>query len=242
MLLLPGATWRPISYRTNAHPFPNRPQGWCMHVVVGNGSPLSYWERLPVGDRAFAHAWVAKDGHSEQYQDLAMQAWAAVGANPLYWHFETEGFQNEPLTAAQIHTLATWHNFLKVPDQRTPSLGAPGIACHFDGGAAWGNHDCPDAVPGKGPRSLQIPAIIALAKQLRSGGPVEPLTLAALMGWDATDQVGEPANLQTVIGRVYKRTAQITDMMDALQSLGAQVQALQQAVAALAAHPAPPGP
>jgi hypothetical protein len=235
---LPGAIWTPLSYRLDAPLFTAKPKGWLLHVVVGNGSPLNYWEGRPAGGRAFAHAWVAKDGHSEQYQELDREAWHAAGANATYWGFETEGYPSEPLTTAQIATLARWHVALGVMDAQVGRPGDPGIGAHYQGGALWGGHTCPDPSPGAGPRSRQRTDILFAAAQLRRAGdqPVTPddaaLFLKTLASWDVSGQIGEPSpvNFQTLLGRLYRG-------MGALQ---AEVTYLAQQVSILtAAHPAP---
>lgn len=242
---LPGAIWSPLSYAGNARPFASPPRGWLLHVVVGNGDPGPYWETLTGRRQAFAHGWVAKDGHSRQYQGLDMQAWHASGANPLYWGFETEGYPGEPLTPAQIQTLATWHVALGTPDVLVGQPSDPGIGCHYQGGAAWGGHDCPDSVPGSGPRSRQRTDILAAAALLRTGGTIvtkddAQLFVTALAGWDVSAQIGSatPVNFQTAFGRLFKTEAANAADLDTLK---AEVTYLANLVAALVAatHPAP---
>jgi len=164
---LPGATWRPVSYRAEAGAFPATPLGWILHVVVGNGSPWGTFEHAPAGSRRFSTAWVAKDGSSEQYTELTGKPWAQAAGNLTYWAFETEGYPTEPLTDAQIDTLARWHNAIGADDTLASAPGQRGIGTHYMGGSAWGGHTCPDPAPGAGPRSHQRAAIIDRAKALR---------------------------------------------------------------------------
>ncbi len=168
--LLPGAVWRPVSYRAEAGAFSTAPIGWILHVVVGNGSPWGTFEHAPAGSRKFSHGWVAKDGRGEQYAELTGKSWAQGAGNPLYWAFETEGYPTEPLTDAQIETLARWHNTLGAADALAEAPGQRGIGTHYMGGSAWGGHTCPDPSPGAGPRSHQRGAIVARAQALR--GPL----------------------------------------------------------------------
>ena len=70
LLYLPGAVWRPVSYRADAGKFTTPPLGYIVHVVVGNGSPWRTFQTAVSPYRRFSHGWVAKDGTSEQYQTL----------------------------------------------------------------------------------------------------------------------------------------------------------------------------
>lgn len=167
-IYLPGALWRPVSYRAEAGGFATTPLGWILHVVVGNGSPWSTFEHAPAGSRRFSTAWVAKDGRAEQYTELTGKSWAQAAGNGAYWSFETEGYPTEPLTDAQITTLATWHNSLGAMDTLAEAPGQRGVGTHYMGGSAWGGHTCPDPVAGAGPRSRQRDAILARARELRA--------------------------------------------------------------------------
>ena len=167
------ALWKPVSYRDQAGKLTS-PVGWMLHVVVGNGSPFATFENAVGAYQRFSHIWVAKDGHVEQYTEMSNKAWAAVAANALYWHAETEGFPNEPLTDAQVKKLAEFHNFIGAADTVTDTPGGSGIGVHYMGGAAYGNHSCPDPVSGAGPRSKQRQSIIDYAVQLRGDLPHVP--------------------------------------------------------------------
>ena len=173
-LYLPGAKWCPITYRAEAGKFSGgNPLGYLPHVQQGNGSLFGYFNRLTSPNRLFSTAWIAKDGHSEQYTELTGKPWAQAAGNATYWAFECEGYVGEPLTAAQINTLAVWHNYLGVPDVLANAPGQRGIGLHRMGGAAWGGHSCPGDI-----RAAQRPAIIARAKALRGAplpGPASPI-------------------------------------------------------------------
>ena len=173
-LYLPGARWMPVTYRADAGKFTTPPLGYIPHVPVSNGSLFNFFNRLVSPNRKFSTAWVAKGGHSEQYQSLDMKPWAQAAGNGQYHAFEVEGYPNEPYTAAQIDTLARWHNFLGTPDTLANAPGQRGIGTHYMGGAAWGGHTCPDPVAGAGPRSRQRPQIIARARLLRGNHPTPP--------------------------------------------------------------------
>ena len=170
-LYLPGAKWMPISYRADAGLFTTPPLGYIPHVPVSNGSLFAYFNGLVSPNRKFSTAWIAKDGHSEQYQSLDMKPWAQAAGNGQYHAFEVEGYPNEPYTAAQIETLARWHNFLGTADRLAETPGAKGVGTHYMGGRLWGGHTCPDPVAGAGPRSKQRTAIIARAQALRKPTP-----------------------------------------------------------------------
>jgi len=170
-LYLPGAAWRPITYRAEAGTFtPGQPIGWIGHVQVGNGSLWAYFEHAVSPNRKFSTAWVTKDGHSEQYTELNREPWAQGAGNASYHAFECEGYPNEPYTPAQINTLATWHNFLSTPDLLANAPGERGVGVHSMGGQAYGGHSCCGPV-----RQAQRPAIIARAQTLRGGKPLPPV-------------------------------------------------------------------
>jgi hypothetical protein len=164
--LLPFAAWRPVSYRADAGSFTQTPLGWILHVVVGDGSPFGTFEGAVSPDRRFSTGWVAKDGHVEEFTELTMRSWAQASGNPLYWSFETEGFPNEPLTDAQILSLAKIHNVLGAADAVIDKVGDRGVGTHVMGGAEWGGHSCPGPI-----RAGQRADIIAKARELRGPNP-----------------------------------------------------------------------
>jgi len=170
-LYLPGAAWRPISYRAESGLFaPGQPVGYIPHVQVGNGGLWAYFEHAVSPDRKFSNAWVAKDGHSEQYAELNRKPWAQAAGNGNYRAYECEGQPSEPYTAAQINTLATWHNFTGDPDVLANAPGHPGVGLHNMGGAAYGGHSCPGPI-----RQAQRSEIIARAQVLRGGKVLPPV-------------------------------------------------------------------
>jgi N-acetylmuramoyl-L-alanine amidase len=138
----PGATWRPVTYAPAARVFSKPPLGWILHVTVSNGSPWSGFETAPMGKRRFSHLWVAKDGRAEQFAELDHDSWAQGDGNDLYWSVETEGYPEEPLSLAQVETLARWHIWCGADDALANQPGWPGIGTHYMGGAAWGGHSC----------------------------------------------------------------------------------------------------
>ena len=170
-LYLPGAAWRPISYRAESGLFaPGQPVGYIPHVQVGNGGLWAYFEHAPAGNRKFSNAWIKKDGTSEQYAELNRKPWAQAAGNGNYRAYECEGDPSEPYTAAQINTLATWHNFTGDPDMLANAPLQRGIGTHNMGGAAYGGHSCPGPI-----RQGQRDLIIARAVALRVPKPLPPV-------------------------------------------------------------------
>jgi hypothetical protein len=165
-----------VSYRADSGKFAATPLGWILHVVVGNGSPWATFEGAVSPARRFSTGWVAKDGRGEQFTELECIPWAQAAGNPKYWAFETEGYPSEPLTDAQVETLAKWHNFLHTADRLAETPGAAGVGTHYMGGVTWGGHTCPDPQAGAGPRSKQRAAIIARAIALRNPQEDDMLT------------------------------------------------------------------
>jgi hypothetical protein len=160
----PEAARRPVRWAGATHPWAARPLGWVLHVVVGDGSPWATFDRSTPPNRRFSHWWVAKDGRAEQYAPSSVASWAQGGGNGTYWSVETEGMPGQPLTDAQVATLARLHRWLGVADRIAASPVEVGISCHFVGGQAWGGHTCPDPAPGAGPRSHQRADIIRRAQ------------------------------------------------------------------------------
>lgn len=179
---MPGAVHKPIPYRSAAGRFTHTPLGWILHVVVGNGSPYKGFANAPKDGRKFSTFWVSKTGVIEQYAETYYKSWAQRDGNGDYWSVETEGFPEEPLTAAQIKSLAKIHNFLGAADAIASRPGQKGIGTHYMGGAAWGGHSCPDPVghEGKGPRSHQRAAILTAS---HSAPPPPPKKKVHKMQW-----------------------------------------------------------
>lgn len=173
----PRAIYRPVEYCDESSPFRSTPLGWILHVVVGNCSPFGTFEHAPRGNRRFSTLWIGKDGRVEQYAPLQYKPWAQSAGNSTYWAVETEGFPDEPLTDAQIDSLARWHIYSGSPDQIANEPGQRGIGTHVMGGVDWGNHECPGRI-----RAGQRQAILDRVAQIRSGNaskvtpvPAEPI-------------------------------------------------------------------
>lgn len=205
--LYSGATYRPVSYATEATEM-GRPRGWVLHVTVMNGSPYDVFQRAVRPKRRFSHLWVSRTGRVEQYQTLDRASWAQGAGNTEWWSVETEGFDTDPLTSAQIESLARIHNFLKAADTVAVSPNGIGIGTHEMGGSAWGAHACPGRA-----RANQRAAIIERARQLRNGEHnVSPEDIDAIASAVVTkmfnttvpsDETPNP-KFQTLLSRVYK--------------------------------------
>lgn len=156
-----------MPYLTDTSKFQAIPRGWILHVTVMNGSPHDLFAKNVPGSRKFSTGWVSKTGAIEFYSPLNTEPWAQVDGNSEYWAFETEGFPTEPLTNAQIRSLARIHAALELFTGRDYSHvidkpGQVGVGTHQMGGVAWGNHACPGAV-----RAGQRQQIIDLAQSFR---------------------------------------------------------------------------
>lgn len=182
-LYLPGAAWRPISYRGESGFFTaGQPVGEIPHVQVGNGGLWSMFEHAVKPNRKFSTAWVGKDGHSEQYAETNRKPWAQGAGNANYRAYEVEGFPSEPYTSAQINVLATWHNFTSCPDVLADAPLRPGVGTHNMGGLAYGGHSCPGPL-----RQAQRSLIIARAIAIRGvalPAPVKPVATKIVLKVD----------------------------------------------------------
>ena len=143
MPIVPFAKWEPVPSHSGAM---SAHQGLVLHVQVGNGDCFSEFD-VPANN-ASSTWWVSKTGQLVQYVDSDLTAWAEGAGNSTWNSVETEGYPNEPLTNAQMLTLArlyawgvnTYHWPLKTAE--TPS--DTGFGWHGMGGVPWGNHpNCP---------------------------------------------------------------------------------------------------
>ena len=236
--LLPGAVWKPISYRLDAPKFSAPPLGYIVHVPVSNGSLFNYFNGLKSPGRKFSHAWIPKKDHGkpEQYQSLDRQSWAQADGNPLYWAFEVEGFPGEPMDDAQLDTLATWHRFLGVADRIATAPGQKGIGTHSMGGAAWGGHSCPGTI-----RTAQLPKILDRLQE--DDMAMTPAERAQLIDDIATavvtKPVPRPGNYDVALG-AQVGSANV-NAYRALQILNAQDPAAMTAAVTAAVKAAQPG-
>lgn len=116
--------------------------GLILHVCEGNGDQFK-WFNNPNAD-ASSHFWVGKNGDIEQYVPLGTKAWAQANGNGTYASVETEGFTNEPLTDAQLNSIARIYAWGGWPRELAEVPGQAGFGWHGMGGASWGGHfGCP---------------------------------------------------------------------------------------------------
>ena len=139
----PGAVWKPVPSHSGAM---NAHTGLVLHVQQGDNSPYG-WFSVPE-HKASSHWWVAKDGTLEQYVDSDDTAWAQAAGNGTWNSVETEGYDAEPLTTAQVQTLAhlyAWgHKVYAWPLVVSESVTTAGFGWHGMGGLSWGGHlGCP---------------------------------------------------------------------------------------------------
>lgn len=136
---MPGAHVRPVVNHSGPM---SADLGLVLHVCEGDGSQFN-WFNNPSA-QASSHFWVGKDGTIEQYVPAGTKAWAQANGNADYHSVETEGFTNEPLTAAQIQSVARIFQWGGWPRQLADVPGQQGLAWHGMGGASWGGHyGCP---------------------------------------------------------------------------------------------------
>ncbi|WP_050997097.1 MULTISPECIES: peptidoglycan recognition protein family protein [Frankia] len=167
-VLVPSFTWRPVDAHYQQA---MRPIGLVLHVAQAAGSLYGAFSHPD--STTSSHLWAGMNGEREQYVSLDQPAWAQMAGNRLYASIETAGWSDQPLTAAQLETVAVAYATGMViygwPAQATDTPGAPGLILHSAGGAAWGNHACPGPI-----RAAQRPAILTRAQQI-----VQELTMPA---------------------------------------------------------------
>lgn len=174
----PGFTLRPVR---NRYVDSTPTIGLVLHVAQGNGSLFGWFDNP--SSQASSTWWAGKKGQREQYGDPDTQRfWAQAAGNRTYHSIETEGYTTEPLTPAQLETvaqaLAAGHTRYGWPLQLASKPGDPGLGWHGMGAAAWGNHPgCPGDK-----RRAQMPAIITRAKALASPPKEKPMATSG-NGW-----------------------------------------------------------
>lgn len=153
--------------------------GVVLHVNQSNGD-LSNFITVgnsygPGGQNAVCPNFeVYKDGSFDQYLPLMWRPWCQAAGNDHYAAIETEGFNTESMTDAQVTTIgmilaayATQGMALQVTD----TVGGRGFGTHVMGGPAWGGHTC----PGPGPRAGQRQAALNIASGLTPSGGGTPI-------------------------------------------------------------------
>lgn len=173
------------------HPSPNRSGGMAvpsgvngvvMHTMVGDLPGADGWFLNPSSEVS-AHFGISQTGQVIQWVPVnGGVAWAECSGNGNWYSIEHADHANphNPITEAQmtasaqvVECLSRYGNF---PLQEANSPSQEGFGVHYMGGEAWGGHSCPDyPVPGTPfARSKQRPAILAIAKAIRGGGPTPP--------------------------------------------------------------------
>jgi Putative peptidoglycan binding domain/N-acetylmuramoyl-L-alanine amidase len=195
MTLCPFAVWKPVGNHgggMSAH------LGLVLHVQEGNNS-LAGWFNNPSAD-ASSTWWVSKSGALEQYVDADVCAWAQGNGNSTYNSVETEGYHDEPLTAAQESMLARlytwgaqtygWNNLL------AEAPGDDGFGWHGMGGSDWGGHtSCPGDLrqPRRGP-ILAVAFGGAPAPTPTPPAPAPSPGTAPAFPYPASDYLGQPSS------------------------------------------------
>lgn len=212
----PGAVWLPVTGHDGG-PMAHPPLGLVLHVAEGNGSLRGYFQRSVHPNRKSATWWCGKDGRLEQYLDSTVEPWSQGDGNATYASVETEGYATEPLTDAQIVTLAhlyAWgaqvHGW---PFEAVDTPGQRGLILHSDGGAAWGGHSCPGPI-----RAAQRADILDLTPAPQPTPPVEDDDMIVI--WSPPKGTGGAA-IVTGLGLPFKIGASADE-----QNLVAQAKAV----------------
>lgn len=165
MVTYPQAAWKPVPNHGGAM---SQHLGLVLHVQQGNNG-LQGWFSNPESG-ASSTWWVSKTGQVEQYVDAELQAWAQAAGNSTYNSVETEGYDTEALTQAQMEGLAglyRWgHDTYGWPFSTSDMVGQPGFAWHGMGGSAWGGHP---ACPGDLRKNARTPIL-----QMAMGSVITP--------------------------------------------------------------------
>jgi len=178
MAIFPGATYRPLNQFSDQGVKPRL--GVVLHVNDSDAPSLYGW--IAGNNDMSCHFQVADDGTIEQYIDTDNASWCQMAGNSKYLSIETQGYPGEALTAAQVVACAAimrWvHATHGIPLQLADTVGAPGLAWHGMGGAAWGGHTgCPGDL-----RKAQRQLILTLAAAVTPtpGAPMTPAQEAKL--------------------------------------------------------------
>ena len=177
MAVMNGVSWLPVSSHSgpmSAH------MGLVLHVQQGDNS--CYGEFANPANQASSTWWISKSGLIEQYVDSDVVAWAEASGNLTWNSVETEGFDSEKLTDAQVLSLARIYQWGMAhygwPPQLSESPGVRGLGWHGMGGADWGGHfGCPGDL-----RKAQRAAALWLATAQPTPTPVPPPETHPMIG------------------------------------------------------------
>lgn len=147
--------------------------GLILHVTTNHFSPYGFFSNPNNG--ASSTWWVSDSGSLEEYVNPDLRAWAQADGNSTYDSIETSGTPDQPLTAAQVETVAgvyAWgHKTYGWPFKLADTPGETGLGWHGMGGQAWGGHfGCPGD-----PRKAQRQEILNRAQQLAAGTVTRPV-------------------------------------------------------------------
>ena len=216
--VFPGALWRPVRFHSDTGSMRN-PLGWILHVAQMNGSPWQVFDSSPKGRRKTSTGWVGKDGDIEQYILISAKPWAQGEGNSCYAAWETEGWANEPLTAAQINALAAIHIWQGTADKLALTPGEQGIGTHEMGGSSWGGHACPGPV-----RSGQRRTILAVVEAMKAGGNVplsdsdiRRIAEAVQLRYQVHSPEGGLVTRDAALGEMWELLADMSRRLDALR-------------------------
>jgi len=151
-------------------------RGLVVHIAQGTFEGTISWIKNPDSDVS-SHFVVAKDGSIAQMVDSDTVAWTQRDGNGHWLSVENEGFTPSALTAAQVESnaqlLAYGAKLYKYPLTLAGDPSGKGLGYHSMGaehGYNWGHSECP------GPAiKNQLPAILARAQQIASGGTQDML-------------------------------------------------------------------
>lgn len=174
---LPGARQYDMSGSRGNGPFNDSSRvflGVILHVNQSDGNLAGYVTGGGGPDEVCPNFEVYKDGSFDQYLPLMWSPWCQAAGNFNYAAIETEGYDSEPLTSAQIFTIAgilAAYSAQGMPLQVADAPGQRGLGTHVMGGAAWGGHTCPGSI-----RAGQRAQILAAVGPSGQGGgtPIDP--------------------------------------------------------------------
>lgn len=187
-------------------------RGLVLHTMVGDLPGTTAWFNDPAA-QASAHFGVSQLGAIHQFGPVGKSwaAWAEAAGNMAWYSVEMadNGNPANPLTTEQVtaaaQLLEVLSRFAGFPLQVTDDVNGQGLITHGDGGSAWGGHpDCPGPV-----RKAQRPAIVELAKQIRSGASSSPPPGVREWTTAGQDSLGQlAAASHTDVATVLRLTAQ----------------------------------
>lgn len=164
---LPGARVVNLSGGKGYGPFGGLFLGVVAHVNQSVGDLADFFTRSL---NVCPNFQVYLDGSIDQYLPLDWQPWCQSDGNRQYAAIESEGYNTDPWTDAQLNSigriLGAYRDQLGMTMLVANQPGQPGLGWHGMGGAAWGNHpDCPGL-----PRRAQLMAALVNAQTLHPSG------------------------------------------------------------------------